>query len=97
MIIAEEEILKRLFALVESVPAVSSVMALQMIITTNEFKNINDPRKYAYYSGVASFEHSSGTSIRRQTRTSKRANQQVKTLLHVCFMVAIQYSPEMTA
>ena len=96
-IIAEDEILKELFAIVESVPAVGRVMALQMVITTNEFKNIKDPRKYACYSGVAPFEHSSGSSIRGQTRTSKKANQQVKTILHMCSMVAIQYSPEMAA
>lgn len=94
-IIAEDDILKDLFAIVESVPAVGKIMALQMVITTNEFKNIKDPRKYACYSGVAPFEHSSGSSIRGQTRTSKKANQQVKTLLHMCSMVAIQHSPEM--
>ena len=94
-IIDEDETLRKLFAIVESVPAVGPVMALQMVITTNEFKNIKDPRKYACYGGVAPFEHSSGSSIRGQTRTSKKANQQVKTLLHMCSMVAIQHSPEL--
>ena len=96
-IIEEDPELKRLFAITESVTGVGRVMALQMVVTSNEFKNIKDPRKYACYSGVAPFEHTSGSSIRGRTRTSKKANQQVKTLLHMCSMVAIQYSPEMTA
>lgn len=58
-------------------------------------KNINDPRKYACYSGVAPFEHSSGSSIRGRTRTSKKANQHVKSLLHMCSLTAIQHCPEL--
>ena len=94
-IIESDTTLKNLFAIVESVPGVGRVLAVQIVVTSNEFKNIKDPRKYACYSGVAPFEHTSGSSIRGRTRTSKKANQQVKAVLHMCSMVAIQHCPEM--
>ena len=94
-IIAEDDTLKKMFAIIESVPGVGMVTAIQLVVTTNEFKNINDPRKYACYSGIAPFEHSSGRSIRGRTRTSKKANQHVKSLLHMCSLVAIQHCPEL--
>ena len=97
VVIESDEQLKHLFAIVESIPGVGRVMAVQIVVTSNEFKNIKDPRKYACYSGVAPFEHTSGSSIRGRTRTSKKANQDVKTTLHMCLMVAIQYCPEMAA
>ena len=87
--------LKRLFAIVESVPGVGLVTAMEMVITTNEFKQIRDPRKYACYSGVAPFEHKSGTSVRGRTRTSKKANQYLKSLLHMGSLVVIKSCPEM--
>lgn len=94
-VIRADEELSRLFKLIASVPGVGIVTATQLVITTNEFKNINDPRKYACYSGVAPFEHSSGSSIRGRTRTSKKANQHVKSLLHMCSLTAIQHCPEL--
>jgi transposase len=94
-VINNDEELKRLFKVVESVPGIGRVTALQMVITTNEFKNIKDPRKYACYSGVAPFEHSSGTSIRGKTRTSKKANQHVKSMLHMCSLVAVKHNEEL--
>ena len=82
-VIQSDAELKRLFDMVESVPGVGPVIAVEMIATTNEFKNIADPRKYACYSGVAPFEHRSGSSVRGRTRTSKKANRYVKSLLEV--------------
>ena len=94
-VIKSDEELTRLFMIVESVPGIGRVIATEIIVTTNEFKTINDPRKYACYAGVAPFEHSSGSSIRGKTRTSKKANLKVKSLLHMAAMVAVSYSNEM--
>ena len=94
-VIASDETLKELFALVESVPGIGKVMAVQMVITTNEFTQITDPRKYACYCGVAPFEHSSGSSVKGRTRTSKKANQHVKSILHMGSLAVVQTNEEM--
>lgn len=94
MIKADEQI-SRLYRIITSVDGMGFVTAANIITTTNEFKSINDPKKYACYSGVAPFEHTSGTSIRGKTRVSQMANKNLKTLLHMAAMSAIQIPGDM--
>jgi transposase len=90
-----DEELNRLFSIVNSVDGIGMVTATQIIITTNEFKDITEPKKFACYSGVAPFEHSSGTSIRGKTRVSRMANKTVKSLLHMAAIASIRIEGEM--
>jgi transposase len=94
-VIQEDPALKRLFAITTSVGGIGPVTATAIIITTNEFQNINQAQKYACYAGVAPFEHSSGTSVRGRTRVSHQANKGVKTLLHLAALTAIRYNTDM--
>lgn len=96
-LVAADEDLKRLFDIVTSVEGVGKVTATAMIICTNEFKDIDNPSKFACYSGIAPFEHSSGSSIRGRHRVSHQANKPMKTLLHMAAMVAICYNQDMKA
>ena len=80
-LIKEDNSLKHLFDLVTSVDGVgeaaaAAVVFCEMVIATNEFKLFSCPRKFACYSGVAPFEHTSGTSIRATV------NSKVKTSFH---------------
>lgn len=93
-IIADDPELKRLFSLVTSVSGVGKVTAIQLVITTNEFKDIHDPKQYACYAGVAPFTDDSG-KIKKKARVSHMANKKVKTLLHLSALVAIQHNPEL--
>ena len=54
-----------------------------MIVDTNEAQHITEGKKYACYSGVAPFEHSSGSSVGSRSRVSHRANKESKTLFHL--------------
>lgn len=92
-----DEQIKELAKIITSVPGVGRITAVKMITTTKEFKEINDPRKYACYGGVAPFERSSGSSIRGKTQVSKKANLSVKTMLSLCAASAIQHDPDMGA
>jgi len=92
LIKADDE-LRRLFGLVTSVNGVGRVTAAQIIMTTNEFKDINSPKKFACYSGVAPFTKESGL-FKGKSRVSHMANKKVKTLLHLSAIVAIRYNPE---
>lgn len=81
--IYSDEKLKRLFILITSVPGVGIQTAVNIITTTNEFISITDAKKFACYSGVVPFEHSSGTSIRGKHKVSQKANKSMKCLLHM--------------
>jgi transposase len=94
-LIKEDDSLKHLFSLVTSVDGVGEVVFCEMVIATNEFKLFNCPRKFACYSGVAPFEHTSGTSIRGGTRVSHLANKQMKKLLHMAALSVVSGKGEM--
>lgn len=77
-----------------SVPGIGKITALNIILSTNNFERITDPKKFACYCGVAPFEHSSGSSIRGKTRVSRLANMTMKKLLHLAAMAAISSKGE---
>ena len=93
--IENDERLNELFNLVTSVDGIGKITATQIIISTNEFKSINEPKKFACYSGVAPFEYSSGSSVRGRTRVSKMANKQMKQLLHMAALSSICMNGEL--
>ena len=94
-IIKEDEHLCRLFEIVTSVPGVGPVTATEMILTTNEFQDFKDPKKFACYSGIAPFPHESGL-FRGKSRVSHMANKQMKTYLHLAALVAVQTDKELS-
>ena len=93
-LIAKDTEPKRLFSLVTSVNGIGKVTATQILITTNEFKDINNPKQYACYAGVAPFIEESGI-FKGKGRVSHMANKKVKTLLHMSAIVAIQYNQDL--
>jgi len=93
-LIAGDEELRRLFSLVTSVSGIGKVTAAQLLISTNEFKDIRDPKKFACYAGVAPFTDDSGKVIKK-ARISHMANKKVKTLLHLSAIVAIQHNTDL--
>ena len=92
-LIDQDPVLKELFDIVDSVKGIGPVIATEVLITTNEFKDITDPKKYACYSGFAPFEHSSG-KYKGKSRVSNKANKKVKALFHNGAMSAIQHCTE---
>lgn len=96
-LIKEDDSLKHLFSLVTSVDGVGEGVFCEMTIATNEFKLFSCPRKFACYSGVAPFDHSSGTSIRGSTRVSHLANKRMKKLLHMAALSVVSGKGEMAS
>lgn len=94
-LVEEDSQLKEQFKWATSVPGVGKITALNMIVSTGEFQQISEPKKFACYAGVAPFEHTSGSSIRGKTRVSKMANMTLKKLLHLAAMSAIQCCEEL--
>ena len=88
--------LKRIFERVTSVVGISQTTAAEIIVTTNEFKAISDPKKFACYAGVVPFERSSGQR-KGKPQVSHMANKKVKSLLHLGAMSAIQHCAQLKA
>jgi transposase len=82
------------YKLLISIIGISLVNATMMILCTNNFEGITNPRSYACYCGVAPFEHTSGTSIKGRTRVSSYANKKVKANLTNAARSAVQHDPE---
>lgn len=95
-LIAGDERLAHLMKLITSVKGVGPVTATHIIICTNEFRDIRDPKKFACYAGVAPFVQESGMN-RSRPRVSKVANKKMKSLLHTCAIQAIRLIPELKA
>lgn len=89
-LIKKDEHLAKLYTIITSVNGVGMITAVHIIITTNEFLSITEAKKYACYSGIAPFEHTSGVSIRGRNRVSHMANKKVKTVLHLAALAAIK-------
>ena len=82
--------LNQIYSFITSVQGVGKVLAWNMIIKTNEFKSINNPRKLACYAGVVPFDFQSGSSIKRRPRISYMADKNLKKLLHLSAMRAVR-------
>ncbi len=88
-LIVSDERLNRLNKIITSVPAIGRVMSIQMIISTNEFRDITTAKKFACYAGIAPFVSESG-NIKGRAKISKIGNKKAKSLLHICALTAIK-------
>ena len=94
MVVRKDEHLARLMQIITSVPFIGFITATYIIICTNEFKDITDPKKFACYAGIAPFPKESGLVVRKW-RTSHLANKKMKSLLHICAVGAIARNEEL--
>jgi len=93
-IIKSDAELTRIFNQITSVKGVGPVIASHIIIYTNEFKDISNPKKFACYAGVAPFPNESG-KFKGRTKVSHMANKKMKSLLSLGATVAIQYDDDL--
>ena len=94
--VSTDDHLNWLMDIVTSVPSIGPITAVQMIICTNEFRDITAPKKFACYAGVAPFKSESGM-FTGKSRVSHIANKKMKSLLHICAMGALRYDKQMHA
>jgi transposase len=93
-LIENDILLKNQLHLMTSVPGVGRIIALNLIVFTDEFKRFKDAKKLACYAGVAPFEYTSGTSMKGKTRIHGIANKTLKRLLHIGAMSALKCQGE---
>ncbi len=96
-VIGQDETLARMTELVRSIPGVGKVLGWMLLVKTNGFENITDPRKLACYAGVVPFDHQSGTSLRYRPKVSPYADKSLKSVLHLGAMSAIRLDNDLRA
>lgn len=94
-LIRADQKLGELYGQVTSVDGIGMVTAVEIILNTNEFESITDPKKFACHAGVAPFTYSSGTSLRSKAKVSAKANKTLKTLLHMAALAAVKVQGDM--
>ena len=85
-LIRSDQKLKRLVEIITSVPCIGQIIAVQIIIHTNEFSKVATARQFACYCGIAPFEKSSGGVTLGKAKVSFFANKELKANLHLAAM-----------
>lgn len=96
-IIRSNDELRRSYDLITSIKGIGLVVGCHLIAYTHNFTRFENWRKFACYSGIAPFDHSSGTSVRGRSQVSSIANKQVKRMLHLAAICAIHTDTELQA
>lgn len=80
------------YRLLCSVPGVGIVLCANLIAVTENFTRFTamQRKQLESYCGLAPFEHSSGTSVKQRMRTSKKANTELKHILHMAAISALK-------
>ena len=85
---------KKTYDLLITIPGIGRLTAIYMICCTANFAGKITGKQLASYAGVVPFENTSGSSIRKRSRLHKMANKELKKMLHLCAMSAIQHHEE---
>lgn len=82
--------LHRQYEILCSVPGIGPVTATHLLVITQGMRKFATAKALACYLGLVPFEYSSGTSLQRRPRTSKKAYQPLKADLHQGAMSVIR-------
>lgn len=82
-IITADPVLKRQKDLLTSIDGVGERIAVNMIAVTCGFTRFKNARQFCSFAGLTPYKYDSGSSVRSKAKTSKRANQTMKALLHL--------------
>lgn len=96
-LIKKDQALQKIFEVICSVEGIGPVTASEILIATQGFVKFlpHQAKQFARYAGVVPLKHQSGSSIRKKSRTSKRANKRVKTLLTLCAQAVLRSQGEL--
>ena len=94
LIIKSDESINNNYKLLLSVPGIGPVTATYILCCTNNFAGKISGKQLACYAGVAPFQETSGKSLKGRNKVHKMANKELKSLLHMCALSAIQYYDE---
>lgn len=93
-IVKNDEKLLHIYKLLITIPGIGPITAISLICYSNVFTMCSSGKQLACYCGVVPFDHQSGVSIKGKHRVHKMANKELKKLLYMCALSAIQHYPE---
>lgn len=88
---------KEKIELATSVKGIGKITCFWMMVYTKNFSEEINARKFASLVGIAPFEESSGSSVRKGNHVSHHAHKWFKGILHTSAMSAIRNSPRIKA
>lgn len=94
-LINSDESIRNSFKLITSIKGIGLVNAVSFIISTLNFSRFKTARQFATFVCVAPFAESSGTSINKTARVSKKGDHQLKAELTEAAKAAIRYDAEL--
>lgn len=83
------------YQLLRSVIGIGPITAALILAYKDNFIKIFEARKFAAYCCVAPYQHTSGSSIKGETRVSQMANKKIKGALSNGARAAIKHDPEL--
>lgn len=92
-LINQDPALAKSLNLATSINGVGNITAIELIITTGNFKRISTARQAAAYAGVCPYPDESGT-IKKRARTSGRSDKSLKRLLYLCSVCVARYNKD---
>lgn len=96
-IIVGNESIYKTYQKITKISGIALINGVSLIVVTNNFKAFDNPRKFNCYAGIAPFQHTSGTSVLKATKTSKLRNKAIKTVLYNIATNAKKYDPQIKA
>lgn len=82
LLIKSEKSISTFYTILKSISGVGDIAAQHILVVTDGFRKITDYKSFACYAGIAPFARSSGTSVHYRPKTSKKADQQLKAIMH---------------
>lgn len=90
-----DDVLYDNYKLLRSVKGVGLILSCQLLYHTGNFMKFDNWRSFSSYCGIAPFEYSSGSSIRRRKQSHYIGDRKMKTLLSMAAVSAIQSDREL--
>ena len=79
---------------IKSIPGIGKKTAIILIVASNGFQGFLSAKKLSAFWGMNPVEISSGTSIRKRSKISKRGNPAVRNKLFMCSFTACECNPQ---
>lgn len=79
---------------IKSITGIGRKTAAILIVASNGFQGFSSSKKLISFWGMNPIEISSGTSIRKRSKISKRGNPAVRNKLFMCSFTACKYNPQ---
>jgi len=85
--------LKRKMEIITSINGIGPITALELILTTGNFKKLNSAKKAAAYAGVCPYPNQSGAK-QYKSKIHPRTDRRLKSLLYLCGLNACRHNKD---